>query len=52
MFTPVSKKGVLGHFCEPDDALAAAAKVRDAGFTHFDFLTPFPIPGMEEAMGA
>ncbi len=51
MFTPVSKKGVLGHFCEPDEALAAAAKVRDAGFKHFDFLTPFPIHGMEEAMG-
>ena len=51
MFTPVSKKGVLGHFCEPDEALAAAAKVRDAGFSHFDFLTPFPIHGMEEAMG-
>ncbi len=48
---PTSTKGVLGHFCEPDDALAAAAKVRDAGFKHFDFLTPFPIHGMEEAMG-
>ena len=49
--TPISKKGVLGHFCEPADALAAAAKVRDAGWKHFDFLTPFPIHGMEEAMG-
>lgn len=46
-----STKGVLGHFCEPDDALAAAVKVRDAGWKHFDFLTPFPIHGMEEAMG-
>ncbi|MBK8598857.1 MAG: DUF3341 domain-containing protein [Holophagales bacterium] len=49
--TPTSNKGVLGHFCEPADALAAAAKVRDAGWKHFDFLTPFPIHGMEEAMG-
>ncbi|HYN44344.1 MAG TPA: DUF3341 domain-containing protein [Thermoanaerobaculia bacterium] len=49
--TPTSTKGVLGHFCEPADALAAAAKVRDAGWKHFDFLTPFPIHGMEEAMG-
>ena len=48
---PTSTKGVLGHFCEPADALAAAAKVRDAGWKHFDFLTPFPIHGMEEAMG-
>ena len=48
---PTSTKGVLGHFCEPDEALAAAAKVRDAGWKHFDFLTPFPIHGMDEAMG-
>ena len=48
---PTSTKGILGHFCEPDEALAAAAKVRDAGWKHFDFLTPFPIHGMEEAMG-
>ena len=48
---PISTKGVLGHFYEPADALAAAAKVRDAGWTHFDFLTPFPIHGMEDAMG-
>ena len=49
--TPTSTKGVLGHFYEPADALAAAAKVRDAGWQHFDFLTPFPVHGMEEAMG-
>ena len=48
---PTSTKGILGHFYEPADALAAAAKVRDAGWKHFDFLTPFPIHGMEEAMG-
>jgi len=48
---PISTQGVLGHFYEPADALAAAAKVRDAGWKHFDFLTPFPVHGMEEAMG-
>ena len=48
---PLSTRGVLGHFYEPADALAAAVKVRDAGWKHFDFLTPFPIHGMEEAMG-
>jgi hypothetical protein len=42
---------MLCHFRGPDEALAAAAKVRDAGWKHFDFLTPFPIHGMEEAMG-
>jgi hypothetical protein len=48
---PISTTGVLADFYEPGDALAAAAKVRDAGWTHFDFLTPFPVHGMEEAMG-
>ena len=46
-----STRGVLGHFYEPDDVLAAAAKVRDSEWTHFDVLTPFPIHGLEEAMG-
>ena len=48
---PIADKGVLGHFYVPADALAAAAKVRDAGWTHFDMLTPFPVHGMDEAMG-
>lgn len=49
--TPVSYKGILGHFRTPDAALEAAARVRDSEWTHFDFLTPFPIHGMEDAMG-
>lgn len=48
---PVSTTGVLGAFHLPDDALAAAARVRAAGWTHFDMLTPFPVHGMDEAMG-
>jgi len=48
---PISNTGVVGHFYDPDDALAAAAKVRDAGWKHFDFLTPFPVHGMDAAMG-
>jgi hypothetical protein len=46
-----STKGVIGYFLEPSEALAAAAKTRDAGWKHFDVLTPFPVHGMEEAMG-
>ncbi|MFN7917322.1 MAG: DUF3341 domain-containing protein [Vicinamibacterales bacterium] len=49
--TPTSTTGVLGEFYQPGDALAAAERVRDAGWTHFDMLTPFPIHGMEDAMG-
>lgn len=43
--------GLLADFYEPDAAVTAAAKVRAAGWTHFDFLTPFPVHGMEDAMG-
>ncbi len=49
--TPTSTTGVLGDFYLPADALAAAARVREAGWTHFDMLTPFPVHGMEDAMG-
>jgi hypothetical protein len=49
--TPTSTTGVLGDFYLPGDAVAAAVKVRAAGWTHFDFLTPFPVHGMDEAMG-
>ena len=51
MSFPTSTRGVLGRFVTPDDALAAAAKVRDSEYTHFDVLTPFPVHGMDEAMG-
>ncbi len=43
--------GILGHTYTPDEALAAAEKVREAGFQGFDVLTPFPVHGMDEAMG-
>jgi hypothetical protein len=49
--TRISKKGVLGYFLDPAAALEAAAKARESEWTHFDFLTPFPVHGMEEAMG-
>jgi hypothetical protein len=49
--TRESTRGVIGYFLEPQDALAAAVKTRDAGWKHFDLLTPFPVHGMEEAMG-
>ena len=48
---PTATQGALGDFYEPDAALTAAAKVRAGGWTHFDVLTPFPVHGMDEAMG-
>ena len=43
--------GVLAEFENPEQLLKAAEKVRDAGFTKFDCHSPFPIHGMDEAMG-
>jgi hypothetical protein len=43
--------GILAHTYTPDEALDAAEKVRDAGYRGFDVLTPFPVHGMDEAMG-
>lgn len=46
---PVS--GLLAFFDHPDDILHAAEKVRDQRFDAWDVLTPFPIHGMDDAMG-
>jgi hypothetical protein len=43
--------GVLGEFDSPNALMAAAHKIREAGYTHFDAFAPFPIPGLSEACG-
>ena len=43
--------GLVAEFPGPEALLAAAAKVRDAGYRHWDSHSPFPIHGMERAMG-
>ncbi len=43
--------GIVAEFSSPAALLHAAEKVRDKGFTHFDCHSPFPIHGMDEAMG-
>ncbi len=43
--------GVLAEFDSPEALLAAAEKVRDAGYRRWDVFSPFPIHGMDEAMG-
>lgn len=43
--------GVVAEFDHPDTLVAAAEKLRDAGYTRWDTYTPFPIHGMDEAMG-
>src|SRR5678815_620485 len=43
--------GVLAEFHTPAEVYTAAEKVRDAGFSQWDVYAPFPIHGIEEAMG-
>jgi hypothetical protein len=42
---------VLGEFHTSAAVLHAAEKVRDAGYVRWDTHTPFPIHGMDKAMG-
>lgn len=43
--------GILAEFGNPLELLKAAEQVRDAGYKSFDCHSPFPIHGMDEAMG-
>ncbi len=43
--------GLGAEFTNAADLLNAAEKVRDAGFTKWDVHTPFPVHGMDRAMG-
>ncbi len=51
--TPSAKKTslVLAEFQNAKDVVHAAEMVRDAGYTRWDTHTPFPIHGMDRAMG-
>ncbi len=42
---------ILAEFDTPGACLHAAEKLRDAGYTKFDAHSPFPIHGMDDAMG-
>jgi len=44
--------GVLAEFNNPAELYHACEKVRDEGFQHWDAHTPFPVHGLEDAMGA
>lgn len=43
--------GVLAEFSDPGALVHAAEAVRKAGYRHFDTHSPFPIHGMDKAMG-
>ena len=43
--------GIVSEFTTPKDIYHAAEIFRDAGFKKFEVYTPFPIHGMDDAMG-
>ena len=49
---PSSKTiAVVGLFDDPQQLVAAAKKVRDAGWRRWDCHTPYPVHGLDKAMG-
>jgi len=43
--------GLLAEFETPGELLEAANSVREAGYTRWDCYSPFPVHGLERAMG-
>ncbi len=43
--------GMAGIFLDEHVVVDAARKVREAGFSKFDAISPFPLHGIEEAIG-
>ncbi|MEP3482606.1 MAG: quinol:electron acceptor oxidoreductase subunit ActD [Fuerstiella sp.] len=43
--------GLIAQFAGPEQLLAASNKVREAGCTNADAYSPFPIHGIDEALG-
>jgi hypothetical protein len=51
---PESKRnlfGILAEFSGTDTLLKAAADIRESGYRKFDCYSPFPVHGMDQAMG-
>jgi len=48
---PANTYAIMAEFETPAATLHAAQKVHDAGFLNWDVFTPFPIHGMDRAMG-
>lgn len=51
MSIPSRPYAIMAEFDTPADVMHAAEVVRDKGFRNWDVFTPFPIHGMDAAMG-
>jgi len=51
MTHPLKILGVIAEYDGPAALLGAAKRVHEAGYTDFDCHSPFPIHGMDQAMG-
>ena len=43
--------GYIAEFSTPGELMHAAEAVRDAGYSKWDCMTPFPVHGLDDAMG-
>jgi len=48
---PAALHGLLAEYDTPGAILAASQKIRDAGYSRWDTFTPFPVHGIDKAMG-
>jgi hypothetical protein len=51
MANPTSTYGLVAEFTTSADVYHAAEKIRDRGYSRWDVFTPFPVHGMDKAMG-
>jgi mono/diheme cytochrome c family protein len=49
--TAAELHGILAEYDTPDQLVSASKQVRDAGFEKWDTYTPFPVHGIDAAMG-
>jgi hypothetical protein len=42
---------VMGAFTAPEDLVEGGRKIREMGYTKLDAMTPFPVHGIDEAIG-
>jgi len=43
--------GVIGEFGDPHDLVKAGRKIREMGYTKLDAMSPFPVHGIDDAIG-